>query len=145
MLDVDPSVKLVLAKTLMPLPTPSTTHALCVVTSVPVGQKAFRDGSPYSASLFDNTREMSPDSTSAPATHPPKKRRHPIPSDREASLNPLTKPSTDCRVLLDRTDWSETSLGPRPTWSPVIEMMINIVMSSRTQDALCLGQDFNMI
>ncbi|KAL7425265.1 hypothetical protein Q5752_000953 [Cryptotrichosporon argae] len=52
---------------------------------------------------------------------------------------------TDCRVLLDQTDWSKTSLGPRESWSPQLECMINLVIDSNTQDSLWLGTDFVQI
>lgn len=54
-------------------------------------------------------------------------------------------PELDCQLLLNDTDWSKTSLGPRQNWSSVIEMMIAVIMRSPTQDALWLGKDFNMI
>lgn len=57
----------------------------------------------------------------------------------------FTPQTTDCRQLLELTDWSKTSLGPRETWSPVIETMISVIMASPTQDALWLGPEFNMI
>lgn len=53
--------------------------------------------------------------------------------------------SLDCRFLLDTMDWSQTSLGPRKSWSPVVETMIAVVFASPTQDSLWLGSDFNMI
>lgn len=60
--------------------------------------------------------------------------------------SPLSSPAeTDCKTLLETTDWSKTSLGLRSTWSPVLETMIAIVMASPTQDSLWLGADFNMI
>lgn len=65
-----------------------------------------------------------------------------------SSLSTATLPTSldsECRRLLDELDWSTTSLGPRSTWSPVVEMMIDVVLRSPTQDALWLGSDFNMI
>jgi hypothetical protein len=58
----------------------------------------------------------------------------------------LTEPSViDCATLLANTDWAATSLGPRKTWSPVLDTMISIVMRSPTQDALWLGSESIMI
>jgi len=60
---------------------------------------------------------------------------------------PATAPAseTDCKTLLELTDWSKTCLGPRKDWSPSLEVIIRIVMASETQDGLWLGEDFIMI
>lgn len=131
MLDIDLGRKLLLAKTLMPPGTP-TTYVLWVVTSVRMGQTG-----PIPPSLFAGGQsEASPE----PACSSNKRRRSPSSEYESASTLP-----TDCKYLLDHADWSKTSLGPRSTWSPVIEMMINLIMSSKTQDALWLGKDLNLI
>jgi hypothetical protein len=52
---------------------------------------------------------------------------------------------TDCQLLLEQVDWSKTSLGPRHTWPPSIELMIKTVMASKTQDALWVGEECVMI
>ncbi|KAK8845645.1 hypothetical protein IAR55_006361 [Kwoniella newhampshirensis] len=57
----------------------------------------------------------------------------------------LASRTLDCKSLLDRTDWTKTSLGPRVNWSPVIETMIEVILRSPTQDALWLGEDFLML
>ena len=54
-------------------------------------------------------------------------------------------PELNCRRLLETTDWSLTSLGPREGWSPVVHTMTDLLMRSPTQDSLWLGPDFNMI
>ncbi|WWD18860.1 hypothetical protein CI109_103315 [Kwoniella shandongensis] len=64
----------------------------------------------------------------------------------DLTLSPLPLPTNmDCKYLLEHTDWSATAMGPRLGWSPVIEMMINVIMASPTQDSLWLGTDFQMI
>jgi hypothetical protein len=69
--------------------------------------------------------------------------------ERDTLIPPLVvdiiPPALDCRSLLQTTDWSATSLGPREKWSPVVEMMIAVIMRSPTQDSLWLGTEFNMI
>lgn len=74
----------------------------------------------------------------------------PLPSPSSAITPPTTvskpgPPHLDCRHLLNTTDWAQTPLGPRSTWSPVIETMLGIVFASPTQDSLWLGSEFNMI
>jgi hypothetical protein len=145
---VEELLELLFAKTSMTPPTTSTAMTYRVVTSVRVGRSApQQDGSPSTTSI-DRSSVYTPPPAS-PSDSPSKKRRRslvlqpdrPIPADSDSS-----KPSqTDCQYLLDHTDWSKTSLGPRSTWSPVIETMINTVMYSKTQDALWLGPEFNMI
>ncbi|WWC91472.1 uncharacterized protein L201_006418 [Kwoniella dendrophila CBS 6074] len=56
-----------------------------------------------------------------------------------------TNPLLSCQALLDSTDWSKTTIGARKEWSPVIEMMMEVILRSPTQDALWLGDDFQMI
>jgi hypothetical protein len=75
------------------------------------------------------------------------------PSDPEAKSDPiLNEPDrqvspavVDCIQLLQQTDWSKTCLGPRQDWSPSINVVIDVVMASETQDAFWLGEDFVMI
>jgi hypothetical protein len=148
LLDADPSTKLLFAKTSMTPPTTSTALAYRVVTSVRVGRSAYRQDNPPSTTSID--RSPAYDSPSAsPSDSPSRKRRRSLvlQPDRPSSADPasLIPSQTDCQYLLDHTDWSKTSLGPRSTWSPVIEAMINTVMYSKTQDALWLGPEFNMI
>ncbi|OCF32334.1 hypothetical protein I316_06002 [Kwoniella heveanensis BCC8398] len=68
----------------------------------------------------------------------------------EPSISPLepgtpASPLIDCKTLLERTDWTSTKMGPREQWSPVIETMLEVIMRSPTQDALWLGEDFQML
>lgn len=57
----------------------------------------------------------------------------------------LSEGETDCAVLLDKTDWSETPLGPRSTWSMEIGTVISLMMRSTTSDAFWIGDDLHMI
>jgi hypothetical protein len=145
-LDVDPSTKLLFAKTSITPPTPYTARAYRVVTSVRVGRSALHPDSPRSTTSID--RSPGHRCTTVPLPDSPsKKRRRSFQPDRQTAIDPgsPTPSQTDCKYLLDPTDWSKTSLGPRWTWSPVIETMINTVIYSKTQDALWLGLEFNMI
>lgn len=148
LLDADPSTKLLFAKTSMTPPTTSTAPAYRVVTSVRVGRSHLQqDGQPSTTSIDTSSVHTPP--PASPSDSPSKKRRRSLvlQPDRPSSADPDSPkpPQSGCQYLLDHKDWSKTSLGPRSTWSPVIETMINTVMYSKTQDALWLGPEFNMI
>ncbi|WWC73350.1 uncharacterized protein I206_107317 [Kwoniella pini CBS 10737] len=64
---------------------------------------------------------------------------------RQFGSNSPAVTSLECKLLLERTDWSKTTLGPREKWSPVIETMLEVILRSSTQDALWLGPDFQML
>lgn len=58
----------------------------------------------------------------------------------------LVPPASDeavplCSTLLEETDWSKTSLGPRENWSPEIKLMVHLVFSSLDEDSVWIGPD----
>ncbi|WVW79174.1 hypothetical protein I302_101140 [Kwoniella bestiolae CBS 10118] len=104
-------------------------NSFCVITSIPTDFKIAPISSPIQ-------------STPIVAPEP-----HPEPTHLSLDSTSKTPPPAplSCTSLLARTDWSKTRLGPRDKWSPVIEMMIEVVLRSPTQDALWLGEDFQML
>lgn len=48
----------------------------------------------------------------------------------------------ECGKLMESTDWSKTSLGPRATWPPVYERGLNVVLSNRFPTIYYLGPEF---
>jgi hypothetical protein len=51
----------------------------------------------------------------------------------------------DCKRLMEETNWDVTKIGPRSAWPGSIETLVQVVLSSPTQDALWLGEDFQMV
>ncbi|WWC64291.1 uncharacterized protein I303_106901 [Kwoniella dejecticola CBS 10117] len=66
-------------------------------------------------------------------------------TQRPSDNNTSALSSLACKSLLESTDWSKTKLGPREKWSRVIETMLEVILRSPTQDALWLGEDFQML
>jgi hypothetical protein len=44
-----------------------------------------------------------------------------------------------CRELLETTDWSKTSIGPRSSWPAVIHAMVELAFGTRANDAVYYG------
>ncbi|WVR03015.1 hypothetical protein IAU60_000004 [Kwoniella sp. DSM 27419] len=132
-----------LVKSIIPSRQASSPHELCVVTSVPAYPiKSYvasrretlvpptRSSSPGTPMPLNNGGRDSPDAFALDS--PP------------APITPVT-PRLDCKTLMQTTDWSQTKLGPREKWSSVIHHMLEVVLRSPTQDALWLGEDFQMV
>ncbi|OCF72550.1 hypothetical protein I204_06932 [Kwoniella mangroviensis CBS 8886] len=113
-------------------------NSLCVITSLPSDFRmvSIHPVAPDPPSLIQSTPLVAPETHNEP-TH--------LSLDSNGSSEKVLPPSFGCKSLLERTDWSKTRLGPREKWSSVIEMMIEVVLRSPTQDALWLGEDFQMI
>ncbi|WVQ94591.1 hypothetical protein IAU59_001671 [Kwoniella sp. CBS 9459] len=87
----------------------------------------------------ENTSRESPPEMIVPGESP-------LPEPTFSPLDSRTPtPVVDCKTLLERVDWAATKLGPRSQWSPTIETMLEVIMRSPTQDALWLGDDFQML
>ncbi|WVQ64073.1 uncharacterized protein L199_002232 [Kwoniella botswanensis] len=112
-------------------------NSLCVITSLPSDFKiaSIHPVAPDAPALIQSTPLFDPEAQHEPTY---------LSLDNNGSSEVLP-PSLGCKSLLERTDWSKTRLGPREKWSSVIEMMIEVVLRSPTQDALWLGDDFQMI
>jgi hypothetical protein len=143
-----PMVSFRVAKTTMSLPSPSSSRppTFHIITSLEPIETPIP--SHHASRSSSSTRRCS---TPLMARCPPML-RHRSSSEKsvlqlQVSVAPQssTLPVTDCRQLLETTDWAKTSLGARSTWSPVVETMIRVIMSSPTQDSLWLGPDFIMI
>ncbi|WVF67026.1 hypothetical protein IAT40_001769 [Kwoniella sp. CBS 6097] len=121
-------------------------NRILVVTSSPVHS---RHESPLSRSrpksLDIPNSSLSPVTpTPAPATVPSDSPPLPEPTFLPPNSG-ASAPIADCKNLLGSVDWASTKLGPRSQWSPVVEMMLEVIMRSPTQDALWLGEDFQML
>ena len=55
------------------------------------------------------------------------------------------KGSPEVRQLLDEIDWSATSLGPRGSWSVVVQLMVNLCLDSEFPLQLALGPDLVLV
>jgi hypothetical protein len=111
------------------------------VMKLPLHSTLYFAKTPLNASLWIVTSILIRNRSAQTQLSHADKRRPP----RHGPDAPLFPPVTDCQQLLELTDWSQTCLGPRRTWSPVINVMIDVIMASKTQDALWLGVDFVMI
>lgn len=50
-----------------------------------------------------------------------------------------------CHLLLEETDWSKTTAGPRENWPPEIAAIISLVFTSAGQDSVWVGSDLHVI
>ena len=146
-----PPLTLSLAKSAVSSSSSTSSDSLYVVT-------ALSSGSRLPLAAAQRGREPAPMRISTPSSYLSRATPSPAPSYISPMASPasaVTPPATsiaqfipphlDCRHLLNTTDWGKTPLGPRASWSPVLETMISIVFASPTQDALWLGPEFNMI
>jgi hypothetical protein len=155
-----PATTLQLVKTILPLVPRSNSHAFCIVTS----QRQHQSSTPSARSSISTDVSMSTGSGSyfAQAKSSPRSNLSP-PLAREARMrstigrhSPFAeKPgafqsimqtaSAECRLALDAVDWSKTKLGPRSTWSDVVDPVLSIVWQSPTDDSVWLGEDLHLI
>ncbi|WP_061933862.1 response regulator [Aureimonas sp. AU22] len=62
-----------------------------------------------------------------------------------AALDLQPEPPVSARALLETTDWSATSLGPRENWAPALAIVLDTVLDSQIPKVLMWGPDHVMI
>jgi hypothetical protein len=168
-------VMLNLARTVVPLSPPSSTHAFCVITSqrdrvsTPSDhllQDQGRSSTASTGSYFNDPRtslstDVGPSVSEAGTagaelgstgsygvgrSSRAKSKRRIRPSEHQAATQELMHAAAEeCWRRVEEIDWEGTSLGPRSNWSEVVDPILSIVFQSKTQDTVWLGDDLRLI
>lgn len=174
-------IMLNLARTVVPLSPPSSTHAFCVITSQrdrvstpsdQLVQDKARSSTASTGSYFADPRtslstDVGPSVSEAgtgagtagaelgstgsygvgrSSRAKSKRRIRPSPSEHQAATQELMHAAAEeCWRRVEDIDWESTSLGPRSSWSEVVDPILSIVFQSKTQDTVWLGDDLRLI